>query len=341
MIIAGDVALGQKGMRLTIPEELTKKPWLVNLEGSLVKDGERYISINGVFNDYSAIQELQSRINLSAVSLANNHILDAEPMNVSLANLKELGLPSIGVGNNLKEAGNTVEIGKYTFISFGWECIECPQAGENKEGVNPYNKEHVLGSVRQMLHEGKKVICFFHWNYEFELYPQPYDRELAHQLIDEGVYAVIGAHAHRVQHIEMYKGHPIVYGLGNFMFSRKTFFNHRLDFGDRSKEEIAFEIKEDGTFAVHKFEYSHENNEVKYIGSETLLPESRGNATYENMTSEQYVQFFKKNRSQKKLLPIFYYNDSTITYSAKCKFIALRGWALSQMVKIGAKSQER
>lgn len=49
-----------------------------------------------------------------------------------------------------------------------------------------------------------------------ELYPQPFDRELSKVLIDLGVYAVLGCHAHRVQQIEFYKGRPIVYGLGNF-----------------------------------------------------------------------------------------------------------------------------
>lgn len=46
------------------------------------------------------------------------------------------------------------------------------------------------------------VICFFHWNYELEKYPQPFDRQLAMDLIDMGVAAVIGCHAHRTQPIE-------------------------------------------------------------------------------------------------------------------------------------------
>ena len=63
----------------------------------------------------------------------------------------------------------------------------------------------------------RRIIAFMHWNTELELYPQPLDRELSHALIDLGVFAVIGCHAHRVQGYEIYKGHPIVYGLGNFI----------------------------------------------------------------------------------------------------------------------------
>lgn len=341
MIFSGDVALGSKGMKLTIPESLAKVRWLVNLEGSLVKGGERHIPINGVFNDFEAVQELKEQINCYGVSLANNHILDAEAIEFSLRNAKELELDVIGAGRNIDKAGHCVEIDGFCIISFGWECIECPPASATKGGVNPYRKNHVVRSVKKLLASGKKVVCFFHWNYEFELYPQPMDRELAHQLIDLGVYAVIGAHAHRVQHYEIYKGHPIVYGLGNFMFSRKTFFSHRLDFGERSREEIVFELKDDDTFAVHNFEYSHEKNEVAYKHTVELTQSSRGNAPYENMSPEEYIKFFKQHRIQKKLLPIFYYDDSSLVYFIKCKFVSFRGSLINALVKIGAKGQRR
>lgn len=341
MIFVGDVALGQKGMRLVISRELSEKLWFLNLEGSLVKNGEFYIPLGGVFNDFSSIKDLSQIIKIKGLSLANNHILDVEPFCVTLSNLKSLGIPFVGSGRIVSEAAKPIDIEEYSILSFGWECIECPKAGPNKEGVNPYNKENVLCLAKKELSKKKKVVCFMHWNYEFELYPQPYDRELAHQLIDMGIYAVIGAHAHRVQHIEMYKGHPIVYGLGNFMFSRNLFFNHRLDFGERSKDEIAFELKSDGTFAVHKFEYSHEEDEVKYVGTKSLDSTSKGNAPYENMNNKEYALFFKKHRIQKKLLPVFYYDDSPLTYWLKCKFIAVRGKILSVLVKIGIKGQKR
>ena len=215
MVFAGDVALGKSGMRLSIPKELSSKSWVINLEGSLVHNGAKYIPIHGVFNDYDIINQLSKAINVKLFSIANNHIQDAEPLDVTITNSKEIGIPCVGSGSNSSEASKSVDIDGYTLLSFGWECIECPQANSKRAGVNPYSKENVINSVQQNLSKGRKVICFMHWNYEFELFPQPYDRVLAHHLIDMGVYAVIGTHAHRVQHIEMYKGHPIVYGLGN------------------------------------------------------------------------------------------------------------------------------
>ena len=42
----------------------------------------------------------------------------------------------------------------------------------------------------------------------------------AHQFIDDGADAVIGAHSHIVGETEMYKGKKIYYSLGNFAFDQ-------------------------------------------------------------------------------------------------------------------------
>ena len=48
--------------------------------------------------------------------------------------------------------------------------------------------------------------------------PLPTQREQAKQWIDRGASAVIGSHPHVVQTIDSYRGAPIVYSLGNFVF---------------------------------------------------------------------------------------------------------------------------
>jgi poly-gamma-glutamate capsule biosynthesis protein CapA/YwtB (metallophosphatase superfamily) len=59
---------------------------------------------------------------------------------------------------------------------------------------------------------------FFHWGWENEPGPSARQRELARALIDAGADAVIGSHPHVTQGVEMYRGRPIVYSLGNFVF---------------------------------------------------------------------------------------------------------------------------
>lgn len=166
-----------------------------------------------------------------------------------------------------------------------------------------------------------------HWNYELELYPQPFDRDLAHLLIDMGVYAVIGCHAHRVQPIELYKGRPIVYGLGNFAFMQNAFMNKKLIFPEFTYKEIAFEVTKDGGFRVHHLYYNPEKQSISYLGASEVE-----DAPFSGMTSEEYKHFFKTNRFQKKLLPIFYLDDNWLSYKLKCKFVQYRHRTIKLLV---------
>ena len=166
-----------------------------------------------------------------------------------------------------------------------------------------------------------------HWNYELELYPQPFDRDLAHLLIDMGVYAVIGCHAHRVQPIELYKGRPIVYGLGNFAFMQNAFMNKKLKFPEFTYKEIAFKVTKDGGFRVHHLYYNPEKQSISYLGASEVE-----DAPFSRMTSEEYKHFFKTNRFQKKLLPIFYLDDNWLSYKLKCKFVQYRHRTIKLLV---------
>jgi len=63
------------------------------------------------------------------------------------------------------------------------------------------------------------VIPYMHWGWEEEPNPSPRLREFARRMIDAGADMVVGGHPHVTQGAEMYKGKPIVYSLGNFLFN--------------------------------------------------------------------------------------------------------------------------
>jgi hypothetical protein len=62
------------------------------------------------------------------------------------------------------------------------------------------------------------AIPFFHWGHEGAYDVRDYQIELAHRSVDLGCRAVLGAHPHRFQGVEVYRGAPIFYSLGNFVF---------------------------------------------------------------------------------------------------------------------------
>lgn len=59
-----------------------------------------------------------------------------------------------------------------------------------------------------------------HWGEEYQLVSNESQQKLARALIDGGADTVIGHHPHVVQEVEMYKGVPIFYSLGNFIFDQ-------------------------------------------------------------------------------------------------------------------------
>src|SRR5690606_11163559 len=53
-----------------------------------------------------------------------------------------------------------------------------------------------------------------------------YEREVAHAVIDAGAHAVIAHHAHIFKGVELYRGHPIFHGLGNFATVTRALAGH-------------------------------------------------------------------------------------------------------------------
>ena len=347
MIFVGDISLPSSITLSSFPQNILRKLWFGNLEGSLINDEGSLNLDNKVYNSFETWNTLCNILNFKAVCLANNHILDVQPINESVRNIERLNLKYVGAGSNIDSACKSLllddyDSSKYEILAFGWDCIDCIYADSRKEGVNPLIREHIISEVKKAIQHKTKVICFFHWNYELELYPQPYDRALAFELIDLGVAAVMGCHAHRVQQIEFYKGKPIVYGLGNFLFKQNYYFGGQLKYPDFSNEEWAFEISGDDYY-LHRFEYSRERNECVFKDS-TLISDTSdfyARAEYSGMSLDDYYVFFKQNRVQKKMLPIFSHTDIRFFLRIKSKWVFLRGCLISLLVRMKLKGNER
>ena len=71
------------------------------------------------------------------------------------------------------------------------------------------------------------IIVSLHWGAEHTLKPVPAQRLDAHRLIDAGADALVCHHTHTLQTIETYRGHPIYYSLGNFIFDQQQPINTR------------------------------------------------------------------------------------------------------------------
>jgi len=64
------------------------------------------------------------------------------------------------------------------------------------------------------------IIVNLHWGAEHAMNPLPQQRMEARRIIDAGADALIGHHTHTLQPTEYYRGKPICYSIGNFIFDQ-------------------------------------------------------------------------------------------------------------------------
>jgi len=163
---------------------------------------------------------------IDVVSIANNHIGDAGTKGVlqTIANLDSRGIRHAGAGKNtiaahrpamLKVDGITVAILAYDTIAKYYA------AGPSKPGSAQLTAAGVKADVVAARAAGAQVVIVYpHWGTEYKSTPFPAQQRLAHAVIDSGADMVIGNHAHWVGAMEIYKGKPIWYALGNFVFDQ-------------------------------------------------------------------------------------------------------------------------
>ena len=165
------------------------------------------------------------REHFDAVSVANNHSGDygTAAFEETLTRLSAVGLPYFGGGHDSSEAHAPLLLRKrgLTIALLGYDEFH-PRSFEatpERAGVAWAEEEQIVLDISRARAAGAQVVLpFLHWGWENEFAPSARQRELARAMIDAGASAVIGAHPHVTQGVEMYRGKAIVYSLGNFAF---------------------------------------------------------------------------------------------------------------------------
>jgi len=160
-----------------------------------------------------------------ALAVSNNHSGDygQAAFLETLDHLKQTGIASFGGGRNLTEAHaplwiekNGLRIAVLGYNEFKPRSFE---AGPDWPGIAWSEDSHVLADIRAARAAGADVVIpFMHWGWENEPAPDARQRQLARLMIDAGAAAVVGGHPHVTQGSEIYRGKPIIYSLGNFVF---------------------------------------------------------------------------------------------------------------------------
>jgi hypothetical protein len=160
------------------------------------------------------------------VSLANNHIGDARRAGIisTQENLDEYGIQHSGAGSNTADAhkASLIDAGGVTVGILGYDTIASYyHSGTSTPGSARMTTAFLKKDIAAARKAGADVVIVFpHWGVEYRAKPTAGQRNLAHAAIDAGADLVIGNHPHWVEGMEVYKGKPIWYALGNFVFDQ-------------------------------------------------------------------------------------------------------------------------
>jgi len=167
--------------------------------------------------------------------------------------LKEKNLHVIGAGRNIAEARKPALLNvKNTKIAFlGYNSVVAPgsEAQADKPGCAPVRASTsyqqvdwqpgtppkiitsafsddlsaMVDDIRKAKEQADVVIMSIHWG--VHLIPAviaTYQYEVGHAAIDAGADLILGHHPHILKGIEVYKGKPIFFSIGNFAFESWT-----------------------------------------------------------------------------------------------------------------------
>jgi len=174
------------------------------------------------------------------VSLANNHILDycVPGLIESVKVLKDEGIKFSGAG--LKpdaQAPAYIQKGGYRFAIFSYsDHYHFWAATEKNPGINfvdpgNYDRTELQYQFSYAREQVDFVVVFIHWGPNWQWTPNDKIVDLGHALIDCGADIVFGHSSHHIQGVEVYNGHPIIYGAGGFIDDYAIDKHYRNDLG--------------------------------------------------------------------------------------------------------------
>ena len=203
---------------------------------------------------------------ITHLNLANNHSIDQGRQGLmdTRQNIIAAGMTPIGAGSNMQEASQPVLLATLPLPTVGAGPLPARQdnvgAGllparralspklrrvwllsserlllENfalltdRPCVSQEPMDSLLRRVSRLRQEDPQavIVISLHWGGEHTLQPVPAQRLDAHRLIDAGADALICHHTHTLQTIETYRGRPIYYSVGNFIFDQQRPINSR------------------------------------------------------------------------------------------------------------------
>ena len=158
------------------------------------------------------------------LSLANNHTLDQRlpGLRTTARTLRAARLGALGYQPDSLAGCLPTVLGSDSSVAvFAYSAFPQQIVGEGCQCGRDFAALCERVATYKMLFPERAVLVYLHWGTEYAARPSADQRQQAHDLVDAGAAAVVGAHPHVAQPVEFYRGRPIVYSVGNFLFDQR------------------------------------------------------------------------------------------------------------------------
>lgn len=223
-----------------------------NLEGCLFDPNVLLEHKPGWRHCDHTLAKVLGELKLNAAACANNVHFGEAAIKHSLSVLDKQNIAHAGAGMNWSEAhhpavfeSHGTTFGLLSYTSVFWPIGQA--ATEKTAGVatvkvytsyEPHRRlfempgappttltrpdekdcEEVIHEITELRKKVDVLVVYFHWGVSGQREVCQYQTALGRLAINAGADLVVGSHPHVVQAIEVYKGKPIFYSLGNFIF---------------------------------------------------------------------------------------------------------------------------
>lgn len=205
-----------------------------NAEGPITTRSQAYFpKQRWHYNAQPQAAQALADVGLDALGLSNNHALDRGPEGLrdTLRHLREAGLRTFGAGMDADEAAAPLLVetpyGIVGVVGLGLDWIFGADAGPGQAGTIAFSDAAIVRLKQSATAAGARwVVAYVHWGKNYEGI-EDRQRKVAASFARAGYDLVIGSHPHVVQDVEQVDGMPVIYSLGNFVFTSPGRFNAR------------------------------------------------------------------------------------------------------------------
>lgn len=210
--------------------------------------------------------EVLKKVGVNYCGLSNNHIFDYGIAGVkdTMKALDDAGITYTGFGDNYEDSRKNLIIekdGEKVCIIAVCEH-EYSYALEDRMGSRPFDEFDTMKDIREAKKENDRVIVLYHGGKERCHYPSPRLIRVCRAMADNGADVVLCQHTHCIGCYEQFENCHILYGQGNFHFTKRADLNYPASWNESLM--VTYDTK------------SHEINFIPQLADEVSIKIAKG-----------------------------------------------------------------